>query len=54
MKACAMRYGVHGSALPGFSTSGVFNAMAGTHSECTPGRVARQHHAERVASADRS
>ena len=26
-------------ALPGFSTSGVFSAMAGTQSECTPGEL---------------
>ena len=34
-----IRYGVHGSALPGLSTSAVFNAIAGTHSECTPGEL---------------
>ena len=34
-----IRYGVHGSALPGFSTSGVFSAIAGIHSECTPGEL---------------
>jgi hypothetical protein len=34
-----MRYGVHGSAAPGFSTSGVFSAKAGAHSECTPGEL---------------
>ena len=33
MKAWAIRNGVHGSALPGFITSGIFSAMAGTHSE---------------------
>ena len=34
-----MRYGVQGSALPGFSTSGVFMAKAGIQSECTPGEL---------------
>ena len=34
-----MRNGVHGSALPGFSTSGIFSAIAGTHSEWTPGEL---------------
>ena len=37
--AWMMRYGVQGSALPGFSTSAVFSAIAGTHSECTPGEL---------------
>ena len=39
MKDCARRKGVHGSALPGLSTSGVFNGIAGTHNECTPGEL---------------
>ena len=34
-----MRYGVQGSELPGFSTSGVFMPMAGTQSEWTPGEL---------------
>src|SRR5918992_8284 len=34
-----MRYGVHGSALPGFRTSGMRNANAGIHNECTPGEL---------------
>ena len=38
-KACSTRWGVHGSSRPGLSTSGVFRAMAGTHSECTPGEL---------------
>ena len=39
MKAWIRRYGVHGSALPGLRTSGIFKATAGTHSECTPGEL---------------
>ena len=39
MNACAIRNGVHGSALPGFRTSGIFSAIAGTQSECTPGEL---------------
>ena len=39
MNAWIMRYGVHGSALPGLSTSGIFSGIAGTHSECTPGEL---------------
>ena len=34
-----MRYGVHGSALPGFITTGIFSTVAGAHSECTPGEL---------------
>ena len=34
-----MRYGVHGSALPGLSTSGILSAKAGVQSECTPGEL---------------
>jgi hypothetical protein len=44
------RYGVHGSALPGFRTSAVFSAMVGTHSACTPGELRA---ARRPASAAR-
>ena len=34
-----MRSGVHGSALPGLSTSGIFSTGVGAHSECTPGEL---------------
>ena len=34
-----MRNGVHGSALPGFSTSGILSTVVGAHSEWTPGEL---------------
>ena len=39
ISACTIRYGVHGSAAPGRSTSGIFSAIAGTHRPCTPGEL---------------
>src|SRR5687767_5301004 len=34
-----IQYGVHGSALPGFKTSGMRSANDGIQSECTPGEL---------------
>src|SRR5258706_3519340 len=34
-----IRYGVHGSAVPGLRISGIFRAKAGVHRECTPGEL---------------
>src|SRR5262245_39766932 len=34
-----MRYGVQGSALPGFKTRGMRSANEGIHNECTPGEL---------------
>ena len=48
INAWISRNGVHGSALPGRSTSGIFSAIAGHPQPVHAGRVARQHDAERL------
>ncbi len=39
MNAWIKRYGVHGSSRPGLMTTGVFSAIAGSHSEFTAGEL---------------
>ena len=37
VNAAIMRYGVHGSCGPGFSTRPICSGITGSHSVCTPG-----------------
>ena len=47
-----MRSGVHGSALPGLRTSGIFSTVAGAQSECTPGELLGSTMPERVGARE--
>ena len=48
MNAWMIRYGVHGSSRPGFSTTGTFSANRRHPERVDARRVAGQHHAQRV------